>query len=327
MEWRKGEEVMTKPKLAFYWASSCGGCEIAMLELGTDLVDIAKKVDIVFWPAALDFKYSDLESMPDKSIDACFFNGSIQTSENEHMAQLLRKKSRTLVAFGACAYGGGIPSLANTTNREQIFTRVYKENQTTDNPDALLPQPHFQVKEGELTIPQFFDTVRTLDQTVEVDYYVPGCPPVREKTWTVINDVIGGNLPARGSVIGASEKSLCEECKRVKGDRNIKKILRTYQVIPDSERCLLDQGIICMGPATRGGCGALCLDANMPCRGCYGPVPGVQDQGAKMLSALSSNIDADNEGEIQRIAEGVIDPIGTFYRYSLARSSLRRTKR
>ncbi len=168
--------------------------------------------------------------------------------------------------------------------------------------------------------------MRTLDQTVDVDYYVPGCPPVGEQVAAVMGNIVGGKLPAKGSVIGASDRSLCDECKRVKGDRKIKKIVRTYEIVPDTEKCLFDQGIICMGPATRGGCGAQCLSANMPCRGCYGPVPGVLDQGAKMLSALSSNFDSENEEEIERIASGVVDPIGTFYRYGLARSLLRRAK-
>ncbi|HYB67671.1 MAG TPA: F420-nonreducing hydrogenase, partial [Candidatus Acidoferrales bacterium] len=104
---------MTKPRIAFNWASSCGGCEIAVLELGTKLVELNDKIDIVFWPVALDFKYSDLESMSDKNIDVTFFNGAIQTSENLHLAQLLRAKSKLLVAFGACAIMGGIPALAN----------------------------------------------------------------------------------------------------------------------------------------------------------------------------------------------------------------------
>ncbi len=81
-----------------------------------------------------------------------------------------------------------------------------------------------------------------------------------------------------------------------------------------------------MGPATRGGCGSICLDANMSCRGCYGPLPKAIDQGGKMLSALSSIFDAQSEEDIQRLADSVVDPIGTFYRFSLARSLLRRTK-
>ena len=317
---------MTKLKVAFNWASSCGGCEIAIFELGTKLVDVANKIDIVFWPAVFDYKYSDLEAMPDKSIDVAFFNGAIQNSENEHVAKLLRAKSKMLVAFGACAYCGGIPALANTTNRDQIFASSYLETPTTDNVEKVLPQTKVQVKEGELTIPEFYNTVKTLDQTVDVDYYVPGCPPVGEQVSKVINQFVEGGLPPKGAVLGASEKSLCHECKRVKTDRKITKIVRTYQTIQDPEKCLLEQGIICMGPATRGGCGSICLDANMPCRGCYGPLPNVIDQGGKMLSALSSVFDADTEEDIQKLADSVVDPIGTFYRFSLARSLMRRTK-
>jgi F420-non-reducing hydrogenase small subunit len=326
MEDECGGLTMSKPKIAFNWASSCGGCEIAIFELGTKLVDVSNKVDIVFWPAIFDYKYSDLEAMPDKSIDVTFFNGAIQNSENEHMARLLREKSKLLVAFGACAHGGGIPALANTTTRDQIFTSSYKDTLTTDNPEKVFPQTRVQVKEGELTIPEFYNTVKTLDQTVDVDYYVPGCPPVGEQVSKVIDQFVAGDLPPKGSVLGASQKSLCHECKRTKTDRKISKLVRTFQTVPDPEKCMLEQGIICMGPATRGGCAGVCLDANMPCRGCYGPLPNVVDQGGKMLSALASIFDAESEEDIQKLADSVPDPIGTFYRFSLARSLMRRTK-
>lgn len=317
---------MTKMKIAFNWASSCGGCEIAILELGTKLVDLANKVDIVFWPAAFDYKYSDLEAMADNSIDVAFENGAIQNSEDEHIAKLLRAKSKLLVAFGTCAYLGGIPSLANTTNRDGIFASSYKETPTTDNPEKTFPQTKVQAREGELTIPEFYNTVKTLNQTVDVDYYVPGCPPVGEQVSKVINQFVDGPLPPKGAVLGASDKSLCHECKRIRTDGKITKIVRTYQTIPDPQKCLLEQGIICMGPATRGGCGSICLDANAPCRGCYGPLPKAIDQGGKMLSALSSIFDAQSEEDIQKLVDSVPDPLGTFYRFSLAGSLLRRTK-
>jgi len=317
---------MTKTKIAFNWASSCGGCEIAIFELGTKLIDLANKVDIVFWPAILDYKYSDLEAIPDGAIDVAFVNGAIQNSENEHLAKLLRAKSKLLVAFGSCACLGGIPALANTTSRDQIFASSYIETSTTDNPEKTLPQTKLQAREGELTIPEFYNTVKTLDQVVDVDYYVPGCPPVGEQVSKVISQFVEGVLPPKGAVLGASDKSLCHECKRVRTDRKIAKIIRTYQTLPDPQKCLLEQGIICMGPATRGGCGSICLDANMPCRGCYGPLPKAIDQGGKMLSALSSIFDAQSEEDIQRLADSVVDPVGTFYRFGLARSLLRRTK-
>jgi F420-non-reducing hydrogenase small subunit len=80
-----------KLKIAFYWAASCGGCEIAVLDMNEKILDVVKIADIVFWPVALDVKYKDVESMPDKYIDITFFNGSIRNSEQEHMAKLLRK--------------------------------------------------------------------------------------------------------------------------------------------------------------------------------------------------------------------------------------------
>ena len=85
-----------KLKIAFYWAASCGGCEVAVLDVNEKILDVVAKADIVFWPVAMDIKYKDVEAMPDKSIDACFFNGAIRNSENESMAKLLRKKAKIL---------------------------------------------------------------------------------------------------------------------------------------------------------------------------------------------------------------------------------------
>jgi threonine dehydrogenase-like Zn-dependent dehydrogenase len=102
----------TKPKLALYWAASCGGCEIAVLEIEEKILDVDAAFDIVFWPVAVDFKVKDVEAMEDGAIDVCLFNGAIRTAENEHMAALLRRKSKVLVAFGACACEGAIPALA-----------------------------------------------------------------------------------------------------------------------------------------------------------------------------------------------------------------------
>ena len=108
---------MSKPKLALYWAASCGGCEIAVLEMKEKILDVAEAFDIVFWPVAIDFKYKDVEAMDDGSIDVCLFNGAIRNSENEYVAKLLRDKAKIMVAFGACASMGGIPGLANVARQ------------------------------------------------------------------------------------------------------------------------------------------------------------------------------------------------------------------
>lgn len=315
---------MEKLKLAIYWAASCGGCEIALLEIGDKLLKLTEAADIVFWPVAIDAKYKDVEAMPDKSIDVCLFNGAIRTSEQEHMARMLREKSKTMIAYGSCAYEGCIPGLANMFNRRLVFERAYLETPSTDNKEGVLPRTSCQVPEGELTLPEFYDTVRSLCQTVDVDYIVPGCPPEERTTWLALEAVLEGKLPPRGTVITHNAKSVCDDCPRKRDVKKVKKFYRTFEITTDPEVCLLEQGLICAGIATRGGCGAPCLQANMPCTGCYGPMEGVTDQGAAFLSAVASVIDSDDPEEIRRIIDDIRDPVGTFYRYSLPASLLRR---
>jgi F420-non-reducing hydrogenase small subunit len=317
---------MAKLKIALYWAASCGGCEIAQLQIGDKILKLAEAADIVFWPVAMDVKYSDVEKMPDKSIDVCLFNGAIRTSENEHLAHLLRAKSKIMIAYGSCAVEGCIPGLANFFNRQMILDRAYIGTPSTDNPKRVYPQTKVKVPEGELDIPEFYDTVKTLAQTVDVEYFVPGCPPEEKTTWLALEALIKGDLPPKGTVISHSTRALCYECPRVREEKKIKKFYRPYEIIPDPEKCLLEQGLLCYGVATRGGCGALCPQANMPCTGCYGPVEGVVDQGAHFLSALASIIDSNDPEEIARIINDIPNPASIFYRYSLADSFVKRAR-
>ena len=317
-----------KLKIAFYWAASCGGCEIAVLDIDEKILDIAAIADILFWPVAIDTKYKDVEAMNDNHIDVCFFNGAIRTKEQEHLAFLLRKKSKILVAFGACSVHGGIPGLANVANRKQIFDVAYLNNPSTENKDKKVPKTKSKVKEGELTLPEFFDTVKSLDQTVDVDYYLHGCPPTPDQIMTAVNAIIENRLPPKGSVIGPM-KSVCDECKYEKTEKKIKKIRRVYEVDKIEDKCLLEQGIICLGPATRAGCNARCLDANMPCTGCGGPTPNSLDQGAKMISSLAGILGVEGEEgmteeEVNKLIEDIVDPLGTFYKYTLPTSIINR---
>ncbi|HUL44858.1 MAG TPA: oxidoreductase [Bacteroidota bacterium] len=318
---------MAKPKLALYWAASCGGCEVAVLDIEEKILDVAAHFEIVLWPCAMDFKYADVERMNDGDIDLCLFNGSIRTAENERLAKLLRKKSKVLVAFGSCAQEGCIPGLANLTTKEAIFRANYIDSPSTVNEKKILPQPETRVAEGTIEIPEFLDEVRALDQVVPVDYYIPGCPPQSVQIAAVMNVIIEGKpLPPPGTVLGAGDKTCCDECPRVRKEKKITRFYRPHEIIPNPDECLLDQGIICMGPATRNGCGGLCMKANLPCRGCYGLPPNTVDQGAKMLSALSSVIDSQDPAEIEQIVGQIADPIGTFYRFSLPHSLLRRVR-
>jgi len=320
---------MPKPKLALYWAASCGGCEIAVLDIHEKILDVANIFDIVFWPVALDFKYKDVKAMEDKSIDICLFNGSIRNSENAELAHLLRAKSKVLVAFGSCAHEGCIPGLANLTTKEEIYNWVYRDSPSTvSNNGGTFPVTHTKMPEGEIEIPEMWDYVKSLDQEVEVEYYIPGCPPQPHQIWAVIEHIVSGKpLPPAGSILGAGDKTCCDECPRERKEKKLKRFYRPFEILPNDKECLLDQGLICMGPATRDGCGALCPKANIPCRGCYGNPPNCQDQGSKMISALSSVIDAQDPEEIEKILDQIADPIGTFYRFSLPHSILRRVQK
>jgi len=322
-----------KPKLGMYWAASCGGCEVALVNLHEKILDVDAAFEFMFCPCLLDTKKKDIEALPDGAIAITLFNGAIRTDENLEMARLLRAKSRTLIAFGSCSSEGCIPGLANLHDREAIFRTVYLDSPSTVNPEGIIPRPTTSVPGGELHIPAFHERVRTLADVTDVDYFVPGCPPEPHRIWEVVEAVIGGGpLPPKGSVIGAGRTTVCEECARPKQDKKIARLYRTHEMVPDNVRCLLEQGLVCMGIATRGGCGGLCPKVNMPCTGCYGPPEGVHDQGARMVAAIGSVLDINQlkgvpEEEVARRVEEALDALpdlaGTFYKYSLPGSLMK----
>jgi F420-non-reducing hydrogenase small subunit len=317
-----------KPKFAMYWACSCGGCEIAVLNINEKILDVDANFEVVFWPVAMDAKVKDVEAMPDKSILLTLFNGSMRNSDNVAMAKLMRQKSQILVAFGSCASEGCIPGLANLSSMKDILDTAY-QTVSTDNPQDVRPHWTTHVPEGDLHLPEFFPVLRTLDEVVDVDYYMPGCPPESHQIAAVVGlviDVLHGKaaLPPKGSVIGAGGSTVCDECPRTRNVKTIKKFVRVQDVeVIDAQMCLLEQGIPCNGPATRSGCGALCPKAGAQCIGCYGPAEGVADFGARLMTAFSSVIDSKDPAEIDRILDGLPDPVGQFYRFNLAKSLLR----
>ncbi len=323
---------MAKPKVAIYWCASCGGCEEAVVDINEDILKVAEAVEFVLWPVALDFKKKDVEALKDGEIAVTFINGSVRLEEQEEWVNLLRKKSGLIVAFGACACLGGIPGLGNFCTRESIFQRAYKEVPSVENPQGIYPQEKTKVGDGMLTLPKFYDTVKTLAQTISVDYYLPGCPPPPDLIVNAVMAILTGKLPPKGTVL-APDKALCDTCTRAKSKPeklSIDEVKRPWQIKIDPEKCFLAQGLFCYGPATRSGCGETCIKANQPCRGCFGPVSGVVDQGAKALAMFASILGiADknmSDEDVRKLVEGIADPAGTVYRFSLAASLLKRKR-
>jgi F420-non-reducing hydrogenase small subunit len=314
-----------KLRIGMYWASSCGGCDISLLEIGEHLLELIEVADVVLWPCVADFKYRTVADYPDGYIDVCLFNGAIRSSEQEEIARLLRVKSRTLAAYGACAMDGGIPALANLKSPGAIYDAVYHSNPTLQNPNKTEPQEHWAAPQGDLTLPRFYPQVLRLADIVDVDYRIPGCPPVGTQVWTVLQAVVAGEVPAHNDAAraGCDNRSVCDECHREKRKTRIKEFKRPHLAVPEPNWCLLEQGFVCLGAATRSGCGALCTKAELACRGCYGSAGLADDQGTAMLSAIGSVIDATTDDRAREIVEQIADPTGTFYRFSLASSALK----
>jgi len=320
----------SKPKLAMYWAASCGGCEISLANVHEAILEVDAHFDFMFCPCLLDTKKKDVEALPDGAIFLTLFNGALRTKENLEMAELLRRKSQVLVSFGSCAATGGIPALANHHGIAHLLDTAFRSAPSVDTP--LIPTQTTRVPDGELSLPLFLERVLALHQAVRVDYSMPGCPPEPEQILAVVRHVASGApLPAPGAFIGCSERAVCDECDREKRGKLAPALIRPFEALPEGGWCLVEQGFACVGSATRGGCHALCPAVNMPCTGCYGPVDPDADPGASALSALAAAVDpafsagCDEAGLHKRLRgalAGVADPLGTFYRYTLAETAV-----
>ncbi len=313
-----------KPKIALYWCAGCGGCEESVIDLSEGLLELCTRADIVFWPVALDSRRKDLEAMEQDEIDLCLINGAVRLHEQAEMARLLRSKSKLVFAHGTCAHLGGIVGLGNFHSAESLLARSFLEVPTVKNPGGILPGRPVGYSGNNPDLSGLLDAVMTLDQVIDVDYYIPGCPPPPELVGHVLRAALEGRLPAKGAVFG-ERKALCHTCPRLesKPERiRVKRFRRVHETRLDPEKCFLPQGVICLGPATRGGCGSRCIGANMPCRGCFGPLETMEDHGAAMLSFVASMVDGESEHEIRRITDTIPDPGGLFYRYSAPHSIL-----
>ncbi|MHA1370682.1 MAG: hypothetical protein ACTSWN_04410 [Promethearchaeota archaeon] len=429
------------PSVAFYQCSSCWGCHQSLLNIHLGLLPVLPELDIKYWPAVVDFKFSDLESNPDGSIDVGFIEGMLRTEHDVYGAKVMRKKCKILIAFGACACYGGVKGLANQWTKQELIERKY---QTAESIGEGHGRDMVKDKDPDLT--PITDSVVNLDKVVKIDAYIPGCPPKKENILGAVlflikhepknmdkssnicatckadpcllekgipcfgpstaagcnlmcpnsndpclgclgptdninkekasklfdllaskkltkeeanmisefvllynrlppqgtlflkedplrklalgseieitNDVVGaalGALKKNADVFQFANGNVCSTCDRnANMTKKMDKIKRVYEGRPDTEQCLLNQGYICMGPVTQAGCGAICPSNNSVCTGCYGPVFGITDQGARAISTMASLADVD----IDEIKTKILDPVGLFYRFTLAAAEI-----
>jgi F420-non-reducing hydrogenase small subunit len=273
-----------KPTLSFEWLHACSGCEISLLNYGEQLLPLLDRVEIVHFPLLMDHKYSDplggeALSLPEAEIG--LVSGGV--AHHEHLAVLreMRRQCRTLIALGTCATHGGIPAMRNQWPLTESL-------QTVMAAGAIDPPPAKAESSG------FLDRVYSIDEQVEVDVSLPGCPPQPQLIAAVIEALLNKET------LQLPRKSVCETCPTIregKAKTTVRRFLANADYDPDQPvsamRCLLEQGLLCMGPVTVGGCGGketpLCLRARVPCRGCYGPVRSGGNPLLDMMNALVSN--------------------------------------
>lgn len=278
-------------RVAEEWLNICGGCEVAILDLGEKLLDVLPSLEFVHMPVLMDHKYfgqvGERENMEIPEADVGMISGGIRNEKEKHVAEEMRKKCKILIALGSCACYGGIPALANMYPLEDMYEKVFRGSISTEPADT-----------PSKDIPPLTDRVYALDEVVKVDLMLPGCP---------MNPVI--ILEALTSLLGGKEfelpeRSVCDDCptkREEKTDVGLKRPLQDAEFTAgeyDKMRCLNEQGVLCLGPVTKSGCGKpyeeggemvpRCIKGYMPCRGCFGPIRKGANPLVDMMTALSS---------------------------------------
>ena len=209
--------------------SGCAGCEVSLLNAG----EWVEERELVYMPLVI----SAYDVPP---VDTLLVSGGVRTDEDLHKLRLAVREARFVVAVGTCAISGGVASLGNRDEVREIFI----------------------AEEERRHLPRLLPRCRPIDAVVEVDLYLPGCPPTPELFMAALRDV-PDFAPAR---------NVCQECGRKKL-RDMKPAhlvgFQRGEVLPDI--CLINQGYLCVGSSVRGGCRALCTRPGHPCVGCRGP--------------------------------------------------------
>jgi F420-non-reducing hydrogenase small subunit len=299
-------------KVAEEWFAICGGCEITILDIGEKLLDLLQVLQFVHMPVIMDHKLYGQTGEKDKmevpEAEVGIITGGVRNEENKELAKEMRAKCKTLIALGSCACFGGIPALANQFKIDEIYEKVYRGSKSTE--PSPTPNAH---------IPPLTDRVLAVDEVVNVDVYIPGCPTSPDLVVDAITSLL------EGKPFSLPERSVCDDCptkREKKADISLRRPLE--MIIPPGQkleetRCIMELGYLCLGPVTRSGCGGhekipRCISGHMPCRGCFGPIRKDANPLVEMVGALSS---------IGLDPQVVPDRAATFQRYIGAHGKLR----
>ena len=167
---------MTKPRVATVWLAGCSGCHMSFLDLDERLLDIFERADIVYSPI-VDFK-----EFP-QDVDVCLVEGAVSSEDDLHKIKMVRERTKTLIAFGDCAVTSNVPGMRNPIGVAPLLDRAYRENVTIN------PQLPVQV------VPPLLPTSQPVHKFVDVDVFLPGCPPHADLIYTLLDDLLAGRAP------------------------------------------------------------------------------------------------------------------------------------
>jgi F420-non-reducing hydrogenase small subunit len=229
------------------WLSGCSGCHIAIVDLHEKLLGLVEELELVRIPVLMDEK-----GYP--KADVGIVEGAVRSEHDIAALVKMRESVKMLVAFGSCAVYGGPSGLGWLHEREAVMSTVFDGGPTNaggERPDA--------------SAPRLEDSVVPIDEVVEVDLYLPGCPPHPY--------FIAAGL--RGAV-GASELRLtpgtvCAGCQRKMVKSEGISLRPGEMAADDGTTCMLCQGIICLGSVTLNRCQSPCPNTWVACTGCAGP--------------------------------------------------------
>lgn len=271
--------------------SGDAGCHVILASLHENLIELLGSHELVFCQILKDSR-----TIPN-SVDATLVEGSVRTEQDRERLKDTRDRAKTLIAIGSCACFGGIQSLCNLRDRQELMRDVY---------GAMAAES--SLRQGNL--PELLSKNLSVCEVVQVDFGIPGCPPEPDEVASSLQAILSGGMPQ------LSQKNVCDECKRERKGKLEAKTRRLTERPANLERCLLELGYICMGPATRAGCHAKCPAANVPCDGCRGPADQKYDQGVAMLDALTS------AGRDAMSVYSLATMSAMYHRYSFATSLL-----
>jgi F420-non-reducing hydrogenase small subunit len=272
------------------WLNACSGCEISILNIGDPLLGLLSEINFVHITALVDHKFfgqtgdGTVMEIPEAVVG--IVSGGIRNDEQKHELEEIRKKTKFLISLGSCACYGGVPAQANMWKNEEVFEKVFRQcPSSTPAPDPDDPN-----------VPKWTPTCAAVDEFVNVDIRIPGCPP--HPDW--IADAVTGLLQGQTSW-SLPERSVCDTCPVIRlqksGGGPVKRWLENMDFNPEEGlekmRCINEQGYLCMGPVTLAGCAGKtgvprCIQARTPCRGCFGPIRKGAQPMVEMMGALSS---------------------------------------